>query len=82
MPRDLPIPSCPNSYIRVKVPINEANFFQRVIEGYTHLGFATTYEPSEGVLAIFTTPDTFDDMMIVLNNYPKTIEILETNSSC
>ena len=77
MSRKLPQPSCPKSYIKVKVPVEEANFFYRVMEGYTHLAFATTLEPKEGIVAIFTTPDNYPDLMEVLDNYPKGIQVLE-----
>lgn len=48
-----------------------------IMEGYEHLALVTTEDPREGVVKLFGTPDTYNDVMEIIENMPFTVEILE-----
>ena len=48
-----------------------------IMEGYEHLALATTEDPREGVVKLVATPDTYNDVMEIIENMPFTVEILE-----
>ena len=45
-----------------------------IMEGYEHLALVTT---EEGVVKLLGTPDTYNDVMEIIENMPFTVEILE-----
>ena len=42
-----------------------------------HLALVTTEDPREGVVKLLGTPDTYNDVMEIIENMPFTVEILE-----
>lgn len=48
-----------------------------IMEGYEHLALVTTEDSSEGVVKLLGTPDTYNDVMEIIENMPFTVEILE-----
>lgn len=48
-----------------------------IMEGYEHLALVTTEDPREGVVKLLGTPDTYNDVMEIIENMPFTVEILE-----
>lgn len=48
-----------------------------IMEGYEHLALVTTEDPREGVVKLLCTPDTYNDVMEIIENMPFTVEILE-----
>lgn len=48
-----------------------------IMEGYEHLALVTTEDPREGVVKLLDTPDTYNDVMEIIENMPFTVEILE-----
>ena len=47
------------------------------MEGYEHLALVTTEDPREGVVKLLGTPDTYNDVMEIIENMPFKVEILE-----
>lgn len=48
-----------------------------IMEGYEHLALVTTEDPRGGVVKLLGTPDTYNDVMEIIENMPFTVEILE-----
>ena len=48
-----------------------------IMEGYEHLALVTTEDPREGGVKLLGTPDTYNDVMEIIENMPFTVEILE-----
>ena len=48
-----------------------------IMEGYEHLALVTTEDSREGVVKLLGTPDTYNDVMEIIENMPFTVEILE-----
>lgn len=48
-----------------------------IMEGYEHLALVTTEDQREGVVKLLGTPDTYNDVMEIIENMPFTVEILE-----
>ena len=48
-----------------------------IMEGYEHLALVTTEDPREGDVKLLGTPDTYNDVMEIIENMPFTVEILE-----
>ena len=49
----------------------------RIMEGYEHLALVSTISASYGIIKLIGTPDTVADVLLILNNLPFTVEILE-----
>lgn len=49
-----------------------------IMEGYEHLALVTTEDPAEGVVKLLSTPDTYNDVMEIIENMPFTVDVLET----
>ena len=49
----------------------------RIMEGYEHLALVSTINASDGIIKLLGTPDTVADVLLILNNLPFTVEILE-----
>ncbi len=61
-------------YIVVSMAPRDINFFMKIMEGYTHLGFATPLEPKAGLVAIHATSDTEEEIKEILQNFPRRIK--------
>lgn len=54
----------------------------RIMEGYEHIALVSTINPKEGIIKLFGTPDTADDIMLILANLPFGVEILQNFKEC
>jgi len=63
----------------IKVRIDPANIFvlDNVIEGYYGLAIVSTGKAKTGEVTVHVTPDTYDDVLSVLKNFPLPISVLE-----
>ncbi len=66
-----------NKY-QIKVRIDPRNIYvlDDVIEGYDGLGLVTTINAKMGEVVVHVTPDTYDDIMTILQNFPRPITII------
>jgi len=63
-----------DGYIVVSMAPRDINFFMKIMEGYTHLGFATPLEPKAGLVAIHATSDTVGEIKEILRNFPRRVK--------
>lgn len=54
----------------------------RIMEGYEHIALVSTINPQEGIIKLFGTPDTADDITLILANLPFEVEILQNFKEC
>jgi hypothetical protein len=47
------------------------------MEGYEHLALVSTVKASDGIIKLLGTPDTVADVLLILDNLPFPVEILE-----
>ena len=66
-----------NKY-QIKVRIDPRNIYvlDDIIEGYDGLGLVTTINAKMGEVVVHVTPDTYDDIMTILQNFPYPITII------
>ena len=48
-----------------------------IMEGYEHLSLVGTIDGKAGLVKFYATPDTFDDVIDILENMPFKVDILE-----
>ena len=48
-----------------------------IMEGYEHLALVGTIDDKAGIVKFYATPDTFDDVIDILENMPFKVDILE-----
>ena len=63
--------------VYAKVKKAEIADVTRIMEGYEHLALVSTINASDGIIKLLGTPDTVADVLLILNNLPFTVEILE-----
>ncbi|MFA6075233.1 MAG: DUF4911 domain-containing protein [Negativicutes bacterium] len=56
--------------IKLFVSPENINFFNRIIEGYSHLGTLTTVDSKSGMVFIRCTPDTIAEVELIVDNLP------------
>ncbi|PWM77692.1 MAG: DUF4911 domain-containing protein [Phascolarctobacterium sp.] len=49
-----------------------------IMEGYEHLALVTTLDPADGVVKLLGTPDTYNDVMEIIENMPFQVDVLES----
>lgn len=49
-----------------------------IMEGYEYLALVGTVDGKAGIVKFYVTPDTYDDVMEILENMPFRVEILES----
>lgn len=49
-----------------------------IMEDYEYLALVGTLDPQEGIVKFYVTPDTYDDVLDILENMPFRVEILES----
>lgn len=49
-----------------------------IMEGYEHPGLVGTVDGKAGIVKFYVTPDTWDDVLEILENMPFRVEILES----
>lgn len=50
--------------------MKDVNYINRIMEGYEYLGVVTTVKDKQGVLRIRVTPDTYPEVLEILENLP------------
>ena len=68
--------------VYAKVKKAEIADVTRIMEGYEHLALVSTINASDGIIKLLGTPDTVADVLLILNNLPFTVEILENFQEC
>ncbi|MEI6286280.1 MAG: DUF4911 domain-containing protein [Bacillota bacterium] len=56
--------------IKLFVSPENINFFNRIIEGYSHLGTLTTVDSKSGKVFVRCTADTITEMQLIVDNLP------------
>ena len=56
--------------IKLFVSPENINFFNRIIEGHSHLGTLTTVDSKSGKVFVRCTTDTITDMQLIVDNLP------------
>jgi len=51
-----------------------------IMEGYEHLALVGTIDGREGIVKFYATPDTYYDVIDILENMPFKVDILEAFS--
>ena len=49
-----------------------------IMEGYEHLALVSTIDHQEGIILLRGTPDTYNDVLEIVENMPFSVEILES----
>ena len=65
------------SIIYVRVAPERIADVNWIMEGYEHLALVTTVDPADGVVKFLGTPDTYNDVMEIIENMPFQTEVLE-----
>ncbi|MDW7673822.1 MAG: DUF4911 domain-containing protein [Bacillota bacterium] len=64
----------------LKIPVllrkEDIVYLDRIMEGYGHLGFATSAIGKKGLVYIQVTADTKPEVLDILNNFPYELKIL------
>lgn len=67
-----------NKYrIRVKMEPREIVNLDNIIEGFDSLAIISTGKSGTGEVTLHVTPDTYDDVMDILRNFPWPLTILQ-----
>lgn len=69
----------PGFVIRVQVKPADIYLLTRIFEGHSHLGFAAPINASEGIVGIYTTPETQMQVITILENLPIKCDIKTQN---
>lgn len=64
--------------ILLRVEQKDINFINQIMEGYEYLGVVTTLKKGSGLLRIRTTKDTKKDVLEILSNLPRNVEIIKS----
>lgn len=62
--------------IKLRMNPREIVYLDNIIQAYDGLGLVTTTDAAAGEVVIHVTDGTRDEVMKILNNFPKNIEIL------
>ena len=49
-----------------------------IMEGYEHFALVSTVDSSEGIILLRGTPDTYNDVLDIIENMPFQVEIIES----
>lgn len=63
--------------VRLKVNPADIDFLNRVFEGYDYLGTVSTIDRRAGVVGIWVTPNTRAEVIKILENFPREVEMLD-----
>lgn len=63
--------------ILIKIDAKYINYINRIMEGYEYLGVVTTVKDTKDVLRIRTTPDTYREVQVILDNLPISFEYVD-----
>lgn len=59
--------------ILIRVDPKDIAFLTKIFEGYDGLAVVSTLDREKGLLALTVTPETKEDVLEILRNFPKTI---------
>ncbi|NLT96207.1 MAG: DUF4911 domain-containing protein [Clostridia bacterium] len=59
--------------ILIKVDPKDIAFLTKIFEGYDGLAVVSTLDREKGLVALTVTPETKEDVLEILRNFPKTI---------
>ena len=62
--------------ILLNIQAKDISFINKVFEGYDGLALVTTLERDKELILINVTPDTKEDVINILANFPKPIKLL------
>jgi hypothetical protein len=60
----------------LKVAPADIDFLTRIIEGLDGMGMVSTVDSALGLVVIWITPDTREDILEILNSFPRPIELV------
>lgn len=63
--------------IKLKLKPADIDFLNRVFEGYDGLGMVSTLDRKEGLVGIWVTPDTQEEVRLILENFTRELEMLD-----
>jgi hypothetical protein len=59
--------------ILIRVDPKDIAFLTKIFEGYDGLAVVSTLDREKGLLVLTVTPETREDVLEILRNFPKTI---------
>ncbi len=62
--------------IYIRVDPRHIHYVNRIMEGYEYLGVVSTVDRAKGILIVRVTPDTFEDVKLILENLPVPAEVM------
>ncbi|HRY12367.1 MAG TPA: DUF4911 domain-containing protein [Syntrophomonadaceae bacterium] len=62
--------------IFARVKPDKIDMLTKIVEAYDNLGVVSTLDRNSGQVVVRVTPDTWEDMMKILENLPFPIEIM------
>lgn len=63
--------------VRIKINPADIDFLTRVIEGCDYLGIVSTVDRQAGEVVVRATPDTREEVLEILENFPRPIELVK-----
>lgn len=57
----------------IQVEPKDIAFLNKIFEGYDGLGIVSTLNRREGLVVLTVTPETKNDVIEILNNFPKKV---------
>lgn len=67
--------------IRVRLDPKDIIMLDNIIEGYDGLGIVSTGNPKTGEVVVHVTPETRGEVLEILKNFPRGIELLEEEAN-
>lgn len=65
--------------IKIKMDPKHIVYMDNIIEGFDALAIVSTGKTGTGEVTLHVTPDTYDDVMAILRNFPWPLCIIENN---
>lgn len=63
--------------IRIKMEPRDIVYLDNIIEGFDSLAIVSTGKSRTGEVTLHVTPDTYDDVMAILEEFPWPLTILQ-----
>lgn len=63
--------------IFLRVLPKDIHYLNRIMEGYEYLGVVSTVQRDQGLVVVRVTPDTYTDVLDILNNLDISIQFSE-----
>lgn len=61
----------------LKLSPRDIDFLTRIMEGFDGIGMVSTVDSSLGLVVVWVTPDTRDEVLKVLEYFPRPLELIE-----